>query len=92
MIFAGHESEASGILAGFELGWIGSALPMIVWAGVAYLAQWWLGSFGVALIALGNALLIPSYLGINTYYCLTENASFTIWVGGLGEEGLRNVM
>jgi len=84
IIWGGSESEASGLLAGLELGWLGSVLPVLVWAGLTYLAQYWLGSFGVSLIGVGTALLIPNYLHLNTYYSLVENASFLVWVGTLG--------
>ena len=43
IIWSGSESEASGLLAGLELGWLGSVLPVVVWAGLVYLAQYWLG-------------------------------------------------
>lgn len=59
-------------------------IPGILWAALCYLAQYWLGSFGVALITLGTALLIPNYLGINTYYSLGDNSSFSLWVGEVG--------
>ena len=60
-------------------------LPVLVWAGLIYLAQFWLGEFGVSLMGVGAALLIPNYLHFNTYYSLIENSSFIVWVGGLGE-------
>lgn len=57
---------------------------MLVWAGLTYMGQYLLGSFGVSLVSVGTALLIPSLLSANTFYSLTESASFTIWVGELG--------
>ena len=43
-------------------------------------------------MGVGTALLIPSYLVFNTYFSLIENASFIVWVGGLGEEAMGTVM
>ena len=67
-------------------------MPVLIWAGLIYLAQYWLGSFGVALLGVGTALLIPNYLVLNTYYSLIENTSFIVWVGDLGDEAMSNVM
>lgn len=66
------------------MGWIGSALPALLWAGLTYLGQYWLGSFGVSLISIGTALMIPNYLNINTFYSLVQNSSFVCWVGETG--------
>lgn len=74
------------------MGWIGSALPALLWAGLAYLGQHWLGSYGVSLVSVGTALMIPNYLNINTYYSLVENCSFISWVGEVGEDGVANLM
>ena len=92
IIFAGSQSTASTLLAGFESGWLGSAVPILVWAALTYLGQHWLGSFGVSLIAVGTALLIPCFLGANTFYSLAENCSFAVWIGEVGEEAIANVM
>jgi len=43
---------------------------MVVWAAAAFLSYYWLGAYGIALTACGIALLIPNYLGINTYFAL----------------------
>ena len=70
VIWSGSESEASGLLAGLELGWLGSVLPVVIWAGLLYRGQYWLGELGVSLMGVGTALLIPSYLVFNTYFSL----------------------
>jgi hypothetical protein len=52
------------------LGYLGNGVPMIFWAGITFLGYYWLGSFGLSLMSIGVAILIPNYLGINTYFSL----------------------
>ncbi len=79
-------------MEGLSIGYLGTAAPVIIWAGVLFLSYFWLGSFGVSLAAVGSALLIPNYLNINTYFSLVETGSFVTFVGQLGEDCLNNLM
>lgn len=58
---------------------------MIFWAGISFLSYFWLGSFGISLMNVGIALLIPNYLNINTYFSIVENSCFVAHVGQLPE-------
>lgn len=83
---------SANLVEGLSFGYLGSAVPIVVWAGVGYLAYFWLGSLGAALSAVGVALLIPNYLAINTYFALVDNASFCVFVGQLPGDSITTLM
>lgn len=52
-------------------------------AGVGLLANYWLGTFGVGLLALGFILIIPVYMNFNIVYSLLENSSYIAYITNL---------
>lgn len=60
--------------------------------GIGFLGFYWLGTFGIAVIAVGIACLLPNYLAINSFCASTENASMIGFINQLPEEVIGNLM
>ena len=51
-------------------------IPFLLIAGLGYLSAYWLGAFGLSLMAVGFISLLPLYLNICTFYSIVDNASY----------------
>lgn len=70
---------ASNVTIGLALGYMSTLVPVILIAITAFLANKWLGYYGVALAALGMLANLPLSLAIDGYGPISDNA------GGIAE-------
>jgi inorganic pyrophosphatase len=70
---------ASNVTLGLALGYFSTAVPAILIAVTAFLANYYLGYYGVALAALGMLTNLPLSLAIDGYGPISDNA------GGIAE-------
>jgi len=70
---------ASNVTLGLALGYFSTSLPVILIAVTAYVANHYLGYYGVALAALGMLSNLPLSLAIDGYGPISDNA------GGIAE-------
>lgn len=68
--------SATNIIYGLSFGYFFNLIPFILIAGLGYLSAYWLGAFGLSLMAIGFVSLLPLYLNICTFYSLADNASY----------------
>jgi inorganic pyrophosphatase len=74
-----RSGAASNVTLGLALGYFSTVLPAILIAVTAYLANHFLGYYGVALAALGMLTNLPLSLAIDGYGPISDNA------GGIAE-------
>ncbi len=70
---------ASNVTLGLALGYMSTSLPVILIAITAYVANYFLAYYGVALAALGMLSNLPLSLAIDGYGPISDNA------GGIAE-------
>jgi K(+)-stimulated pyrophosphate-energized sodium pump len=80
LINSSKSGAATNLLAGLSFGYFGNAIPIVAWTGIGFLSYYWLGSYGVGLLSIGIASLLPNYLTINTFFASIENASFIAYI------------
>lgn len=74
-----RSGAASNVTLGLALGYLSTLVPVICIAITAYLANYFLGYYGVALAALGMLANLPLSLAIDGYGPISDNA------GGIAE-------
>ena len=74
-----RSGAASNVTLGLALGYFSTVLPAILIAITAYLANYLLGYYGVALAAIGMLTNLPLSLAIDGYGPISDNA------GGIAE-------
>lgn len=70
---------ASNVTLGLALGYFSTSLPVVLIAVTAFVANYFLGYYGVALAALGMLSNLPLSLAIDGYGPISDNA------GGIAE-------
>ena len=68
--------SATNIIYGLSFGYFFNAIPFLLIAGLGYLSTYWLGAYGLSLMAIGFVALLPLYLNICNFYSLVDNASY----------------
>ena len=81
---------ASNVTLGLALGYMSTSLPVIFIAITAYLANSYLGYYGVALAALGMLSNLPLSLAIDGYGPISDNAGGIAEMAEMGPE-VRNI-
>jgi Na+/H+-translocating membrane pyrophosphatase len=83
---------ASVITHGLSKGFLFNILPIVLLAVTLYFAESWLGTLGIALMAVGYMSFLPHYLYGQILYSYLENASFITCVTELDETAIQNLV
>lgn len=81
---------ASNVTLGLALGYLSTCIPVIFIALTAYLANHFLGYYGVSLAALGMLSNLPLSLAIDGYGPISDNAGGIAEMAEMGPE-VRNI-
>ena len=65
---------ASNVTLGLALGYLSTVLPVVFIAITAFIANFFMGYYGVALAALGMLSNLPLSLAIDGYGPISDNA------------------
>jgi len=84
-----HTGAATNIIFGLALGYLSTVVPVIALAISAYISFKLLGTFGIALTALGMLNNLAVALAIDAYGPISDNAGGIAEMADLGEE-VRN--
>jgi Na+/H+-translocating membrane pyrophosphatase len=60
--------SATCIIYGISFGYLFNAIPVIFIAGTLFLADYWLGAYGIGLAVIGYLSLLPHYLNGSLVY------------------------
>lgn len=77
---------ASNVTLGLALGYMSTVVPVIFIAITAYVANHFMGYYGVSLAALGMLSNLPLSLAIDGYGPISDNAGGIAEMAGMGEE------
>jgi len=77
---------ASNVTLGLALGYLSTLIPSILIAVTAFVANYYLGYYGVALAALGMLSNLPLSLAIDGYGPISDNAGGIAEMAEMGEE------
>lgn len=77
---------ASNVTLGLALGYMSTVVPVIFIAVTAYVANHFMGYYGVSLAALGMLSNLPLSLAIDGYGPISDNAGGIAEMAGMGEE------
>ena len=81
-----NAGAASNVTLGLALGYLSTLIPAIFIAVTAFIANHYLGYYGVALAALGMLSNLPLSLAIDGYGPISDNAGGIAEMSELGEE------
>lgn len=59
---------------------------------MGFLANYWLGTFGVGLLAVGFILILPVYMNFSIVYSLLENTSYIAYITNLDEGTINGLV
>ena len=80
-----ESGSATGIISGLSYGYFFTVLPTVMIVGMAFVGSYWLGVYGVCLIALGFISSFPLYSFVNNYYSIADNTTFIIYISKMSE-------
>jgi Na+/H+-translocating membrane pyrophosphatase len=75
IIKACKTGASTNLIYGLSFGYFSNVIPIVTYASILFLAYFWLGAFGVGLISIGIATLIPNFLGVSIFISVTEISS-----------------
>jgi Na+/H+-translocating membrane pyrophosphatase len=76
---------ASNVTLGLALGYLSTVVPVICIAVTAFLANYYMGYYGVSLAALGMLSNLPLSLAIDGYGPISDNAGGIAEMAEMGE-------
>lgn len=80
---------ATNIISGLAFGFFGNIIPVVLVTTVGFVSYFWLGSFGVGLLAVGFSLLIPNYLAMDCFFSIVDTCSKIGHINRINENSLE---
>ena len=78
-----NTGSATNLIYGLSFGYFYNFIPTLLLVGLGFLGNYWIGTFGVSLIAVGFILLLPIYLNYRIIYSQLDNTSYIAYISNL---------
>lgn len=72
--------SATNIIYGLSFGYFFNFVPVVFIAGTLFLADYWLGAYGMGLAVVGYLSLLPHYLNGTIIYSSLDNSSYLTYI------------
>ena len=66
--------SATNIIYGLSFGYMFNFIPLIFITGIGFLSNYWLGTYGVGLVAIGVISSLPLYTNFFFLYSAIDNS------------------
>ena len=84
--------SATNIIYGLSFGYFFTFVPYVLIAGILFLCNWWLGTFGVGLACVGYLSMLPLNLSESLTYSYLDNASYISYISDQEESLIQTLI